>query len=180
MDDKIKTTKTNLPSLEPAQTKTGPQVGAFDTTQPNKRFSMRIIILAIGITLAGCVLLGRQSLSNLFLGDQHCSDQLLQQASADLYPVNVPELRKVTMKIESLRGYDHDPNCLYVTTTFYINTSNVAAARRNLDMLQGVYSAQKGLSHYVSGPTIPTIANLKQQVDFLKLASEQPTNARRR
>ncbi len=66
-----------------------------------------------------------------------CSDDLLTRAK--LAQQSPEEFQDVAREIEDQRGYDEDPNCLYVLTTYYISVSDTANARTNLENLQAVY-----------------------------------------
>lgn len=67
------------------------------------------------------------------------SSSILQNAKANFANNNVSQLKAVFENIKSLRGYQNDPNCMYIITRYYINTSNLTNAQSSLKQLTSDY-----------------------------------------
>jgi len=100
-----------------------------------------------------------------------CSDSsangILNKATPVLVPSKVAELQPIAEKIMTLQGYDRDPNCLGVVTTYYINLSDAAKARENYEKLIKVYPTAKGYNEALGGK-VATPTELKPTIEFLE------------
>jgi len=107
-----------------------------------------------------------------------CSPAVLQEASTLLNPEQVTQLEVTARKIQTLRGYEKDVNCLYVVTTYYINKGDLDNSQLYLGKLNDVYDSGKGFSSNLN------IENrdkkfLTDNVQFLKDYAQQTSkNAR--
>lgn len=101
-----------------------------------------------------------------------CSDQVLKKSSELLAASKIQDLKTVVQGIQSTKDYDQDPNCLYVTTVYFISSSDAQNAKQSLEKLETVYDEKKGYNKNL-GSNIQTVDSLKQAVSYLQKAAEQ-------
>lgn len=84
-----------------------------------------------------------------------------------LVPVGPSKIKPMVDKIKLLKGYDANPNCLYVLTTYYISISDSANARLYYDKLNAVYKPSVGyyssINLFAKKPSV-----LKTEVEFVE------------
>ena len=136
--------------------------------------------VAAVILLAGLALLGLASFRSTQTPDQQaaatgCQDTsengVLAEASKLLDARKSGELKPVVAKIQAIKDYDKDPNCMNVVVTYYINISDLNNARTNLEKLEKVYDMSQGFST-VLGPNVKKIEVLREDVAFLARQEE--------
>ncbi|MEO8105388.1 MAG: hypothetical protein ABI602_03575 [Candidatus Saccharibacteria bacterium] len=102
-----------------------------------------------------------------------CSSQTLHEASQVLVPTKVTELGQIVGKIQKNKGYDTDPNCLYVVTTYYINESDSNQARYFVNKLNASYDKSKGLDDSLDPDINLSVVGLNDTVKFLEKSDQQ-------
>jgi hypothetical protein len=81
------------------------------------------------------------------------------------------QLKPIAAKIQTLPGYDKDPNCLYVVTEYYIGLGDSQNARTYFDKLSSVYDTKNGYDPSIKG-LAATPETLKLRVEWLEKQSE--------
>lgn len=96
--------------------------------------------------------------------------ELLKEAIKSLAPKEVAGLAKSVDKIKGFKGYEKNPDLLYVLVTFYINLSDGINARKYLDMLKSVYNSKKGYDPllYEAGIAVKKPSDLESIASFLQ------------
>ena len=112
----------------------------------------------------------------------NCSEQtteactVLKEAVALLDPGKVKELSVIVEKIIKIKGYDKDPNLLYVILTYYINLSDGGNSRKTYDSLKNIYNENVGYDSLLENAKKPV--DLEPIVVFLeKRAGEVEKNS---
>lgn len=135
----------------------------------------RLILLSILLALllaGGGVLLKRHQ------GDLRkpvCSDATLQAAAPVLDRSKKTKLKLIAENIQKLRGFEHDPNCLYVVVTYDINNGDLPNARLYFNKLKKLYDPNKGFNPYL-GSNLKNIATFEEDVKFLEVRDEAIKN----
>lgn len=119
-----------------------------------------IVLLGLGLLAAGIVSYRSASRRPV------CSDATLREAVPVLGKTQTPELKPVVDKIKSMKGYDRDPNCLYVVVTYHINNYDEDSAKRDMRQLKKVYDSKKGFSSQF-GSKVKSIAMLEDDIAFM-------------
>lgn len=101
-----------------------------------------------------------------------CSDALLHKASGSLDASKVQKLKPVVAEVQSIKGYDSDPDCLNIVVTYYINLGDPQNAGVYLTKLQQVYNPKVGFNPKL-GTTVINIQMLKDKVAFLQKAQDE-------
>lgn len=107
----------------------------------------------------------------------NCSEQtteactVLKEAVALLDPGKVKELSVVVDKINKIKGYDKDPNLLYVILTYYINLSDGGNSRKTYDLLKNIYKENVGYDSLLVNAKKPV--DLEPIVVFLEKQSAE-------
>lgn len=96
---------------------------------------------------------------------------IMSDASKAISEGKIQQLGPVVSKVQSLKNYDKDPNCLNIIVSYYIGISDSKNARLYLDKLNKVYDENVGFSKTL-GPKAYDIAALRQITEFLEKASE--------
>lgn len=99
---------------------------------------------------------------------------LIKQASI-IIPSNFKgdKLNSIAAKVQSLPGYDRDPNCLYIMFKQAEFTSNFSKAQSYLDKIKTHYNIKTGLSKYF-GYGI-SLASMQSNLDLYKrMATNKP------
>lgn len=104
-----------------------------------------------------------------------CSSVVLKDASSFLAPEKVAQLNTIAMKIQKLRGYDKDVNCLYVLTTYYINAGDLQNSQLFMAKLNKVYDPKIGFSFELRTEGRDK-KYLSEGVSFLELYTKQNSN----
>lgn len=71
---------------------------------------------------------------------------IYKEAAKVLNPTASTKLRSVVTKIEKMKNYDKDPNCLYPIVVYYMNISDSKAARPHFNKLESLTGSDKYLS----------------------------------
>ncbi len=144
----------------------------------SKKKILLLVVLIIGFMVLGYLLAVRfhnnvhKNISSSMNVTHVCTSKkagtLLQQAQIPLFGTEQPQLYDIVQNIEKLPGYQRDPNCLYVITSYYVNASNtnisnLAKAKFYLAKLNQYYNPKVLLSPML-GPDIPGVLGLNQQV----------------
>ncbi len=92
------------------------------------------------------------------------NSHLLKEAATASGPTGQGQLKQITAKIQKLRHYDHDPNCLYVVVQYYISTNDSKNATLFLDKLEKLHPNDKFSP--VLGKTM-SVADFKAQIEHV-------------
>lgn len=140
-------------------------VGTQSASHKKLYIIIACVVVVLLLVVAGTVIYTnrKQSVSGVCSNNQ----ALIDTAAAALDPSKIPELAQVVSKIQSISGYESDPNCLYPIVEYYVYTNDASAAKSSLTQLEAVYDPQVGLApQYSLGFT--SIDNLKQQIGFVE------------
>lgn len=144
-----------------------------------KLFGYLLLVLAIIIVGAILVLVQRahdKKKSTAIVATNTCSTKaagnLLQQAQIPIFGTEQPQLLQIVKKIKTLPGYQYDPNCLYVLTTFYVNTGLAKEAEQYMNDFNQVYNRKDYISSKL-GPNAPAPATLRARVAALQKTQQQ-------
>lgn len=135
----------------------------------HRRFKPAAIAFVVVVVLASLVVyfFGRKESPAVVDDGPKCTYRMLEAAKPNLSPKNVVKLEKQVREIEAIPGYDTDVNCLYVSLTYYINTSDAGKARELYDKLAAVYDTLEGYETVISDVALP-LERLKSEVKFLE------------
>ncbi|GAC1390652.1 MAG: hypothetical protein NVSMB46_00860 [Candidatus Saccharimonadales bacterium] len=95
-----------------------------------------------------------------------CSEGVIKEASKELYSNNTLNLSHIVKNIENLGGYKNDPNCLYITTNYYIKILDAQNSQSSLSSLEKVYNSKVGFSR-LFGARIKSIDKIKFEVNYV-------------
>jgi hypothetical protein len=101
-----------------------------------------------------------------------CNDDTLRQADNHIKTDNTIALGQLVKKIEQNSKYIEDPNCLYVTTIYYILVIDVPKAKKNYDNLQDTYDPGKGYSDKL-GPFTKDLKSLESEIKRIEAVAEE-------
>ncbi len=130
-----------------------------------------LLLIAVGIVLWRSTLVQNKSTSQK-TSSSICSQQVIQEAAAFMGLSKSKQLEPIVARIQQLKDYDSDANCLDIVTTYYAYSGDYKNASTSLDKLEKVYDKQQGFSEFF-GSYANSIEKLRQYVDFLKLREEQ-------
>lgn len=99
---------------------------------------------------------------------QVCSGELLQQAALALAPDGNGRLKDIAGTIQKQPGYQHDPNCMYVVTSYYVNIGDATKAQSAMKQLSAVYSSKNGFDGALVSPHAASFKDLQQLVKSLQ------------
>lgn len=136
----------------------------------HRRFKPAVIALVAIVVLSSlAVYFGREDEQPVADTGPKCTYQMLEAAKPNIKStkINTEKLEPQVAEIEQIPGYDTDPNCLYVTTTYYISISDAQKARENYDKLAVVYDKSEGFETVISDVTLSP-EELKGSVEFLE------------
>jgi len=88
---------------------------------------------------------------------QEKNTPLLMQAAGYIYQQNYIALNQPVSKIEQLKDYQYDPNCLYAVLTYNIYAGNITSADKYLNDLKKVYPKQGLSKMYVDPDNLATL-----------------------
>lgn len=100
-----------------------------------------------------------------------CSKSVITEANVPLANSDQVALTPVVDKIKKLKGFDTDPNCLYVVLQYDLATGDAAASRNDLNKYEKVYDPVVGLSDAFTVSIIPLEA-LRENVAFLEQSAK--------
>lgn len=140
----------------------------------HKRFKPAVAALVAVVLLASLALIfARDDEPQVAVKEgPKCSYAVLEKSKPLLDPKKISELHAVVDEIEAIPGYDQDANCLYVTLTYYINTSDAVKSREVYDKLANVYDPQEGYETIIVD-TAQKPEELKPTVEFLEEQAKQ-------
>lgn len=131
-------------------------------------FIIIAIVLVIGV-LFGYKKLNKQAVSKVKLSTVCTGDYsggIQKQALDNLQTTKLQQLGETVKKIELLKKYDQDPNCLMITTNYYVMTQDAKNARLNFDKLNKIFIAEKIDKAVASNPNIKGLPNLQVAIEF--------------
>lgn len=99
---------------------------------------------------------------------QVCSGELLQQAALAMAPEGSGRLKDIAGTIQKLPGYQQDPNCMYVVTSYYVDSSNAKDAQTAMKQLSAVYKPKDGFDGALVSPYARSYKDLQSSVAFLQ------------
>ncbi len=100
-----------------------------------------------------------------------CSVAILKEAAPNLGAEKVTQLQKTADKIKKIKGYDTDPNCLYVVLNYSINNGDAGAASDQFKQLQAVYSDKTGFNSSLG--FTKSLSLLKSDIAYLVHGQKQ-------
>lgn len=125
----------------------------------------------------GCIILFAAVLLLANLQRQHSEiqarDKLVTQAAPYLKSDSASRLVGIVTQIKQQPGYEHDPNCLYVLTVYYINISDPANTKTYDDMLTRTYDTKKGYSNELLKQVAKSPQDLQPQVNFIESQTKE-------
>lgn len=132
--------------------------------------ALLILLLAL-IGGAGWARLGsRQQPAANIEATEPCKDTsesgVLREASAFLDARKSAQLQPIAAKIQAIKDYDKDPNCLNIIATYYVNISDVYNASTYMGKLEAVYDPGQGFSK-VLGFDAKSMETLREDLAFL-------------
>lgn len=121
------------------------EVHSTSSQQPTKNITRpRVLYIAVA---AAVVLLVIGLFASIHLGKKKqpqtaqknvdssqfvCKDDLYKRASVAIKANNVSSLKVITDEIKRKPNYDKDGTCLYILTTYYVTTDDLANAKKTL------------------------------------------------
>lgn len=99
---------------------------------------------------------------------------ILKEAAANLSPSKSASLLPVVQKIQKLKMYQQDPNCLYIIVTYYTNIGNGNSAATYLAKFNKVYTSRVSLSF--SLVEYASVQAMRNNVTFLQTVQKQNQN----
>jgi hypothetical protein len=152
-------------------------VATVDKVSHKKHWTRVLLIIVVCVVLAG--LSGAVAVGTYrYIRDrqnrtpQVCSDALLNKAKDVLTPEKYKELAVVTEEIKKLPNYQADPNCLAITTTYYVNISDSKNAKTNYEQLTKVYRSDPSYNKIIAGKVMSP-DQFKPVIEFLGKQFEQ-------
>lgn len=135
----------------------------------HRRFKPALIVfLVITIVAVTLVVLARPEKPTPVAKDgPKCTYQTLEKAKPNLSYKKIQKLQPSVAEIEGIQGYDTDPNCLGVVTTYYVLIGDSAKARQAYDKLQAVYDPTEGYATVLAG-AVNKPEVLKTRVELLE------------
>lgn len=94
-----------------------------------------------------------------------CSSSLINQSEANFSYVKLSQLSKNVSTIKKLSNYQRDPNCMYVLTVYYTNSSQPTQAESSLNTLNKYSKDQKLDSSLVK---YKSVADLSQEISNME------------
>lgn len=154
---------------------TGQSIG-----QPIK--SKRTLLTICGILVLGIIVgviaaaislqAGKKEVISQNPSPKICDDVTLIRAADSINTNDTNSLERLVKQIESNGKYISDPNCLYVTTFYYIAIVDLAKARENHDNLRLVYISKDGFSNKL-GPFAKNIKFFDSEIKRLEKVVEE-------
>jgi hypothetical protein len=138
-----------------------------------KRKSKAIVFIAIGSVALMLIIV---IVSVIFINNQKskqkpvsvCGESIVDPAAKYLTDQNYDELGRLTENILKTKNYNKDSNCLFITTSYYINLQNNPKAEEQysyLGKLKDINISPKLLVQVYQ----PPLEYLKKRIDFLNL-----------
>jgi len=93
-----------------------------------------------------------------------CTADTIKAATPYLSAGKRTQLKPIADKVKSTKNYDHDPNCLLITLTYAIYTSDAKNSQEEMAKLKKVYDPKDGFSTDF-GPSRPSMESLQRAVD---------------
>jgi hypothetical protein len=141
---------------------------------PRWRFNRKVTVLV------SCVILLVVAAALLIGLDLHYKNQVAQRRQAlvtEAVPIlndraSLTKLAPIITEIKQQPGYDHDVDCLYVLTMYYIQNSESANAKVYYDKLAENYNAKEGYSNPAL-KNAQTPSQLKSLVEFTAILKQE-------
>jgi hypothetical protein len=150
--------------------------GDFSVKHPRRQDNHRQQAMVGGLLLL--IIIGG-AVAILTRSSHTCSDTVLQSSVSHLNPQEVLALSADVAKIQAINGYQSDPNCMYIVTTYYINRSDGPNAAQAFSLFMKHYDSKSGLRSVLY--QVPDATILSQQITFLNQPIDKAdSNARER
>jgi hypothetical protein len=147
------------------------QVGKSSQPKPKLSSIVGVILLVVIIVTALIVFLHNKSSTKPGV---ECSTSSMASTMEEASPLlkngggsDTNKFKQVVTKIQSIKNYQQDPNCLYPIVAYYISTGDTQSATTYLTKLQAVYKPSVGYNQYIA-PNALTIAQLKSEISVVK------------
>jgi len=101
-----------------------------------------------------------------------CSAELIGEANGPLNTSDQTALGPVVDKIMALKGFENDPNCMYVVLLYNIVAGDSSASSKYLAVYEKVFDPALGLSDSFTAPIL-SIETLRNNVAFLARSSKE-------
>lgn len=151
-------------------------VGTVVSVPGSRKWLKIFVIVFVLVFLAVTSVLGYRwayrKITNNDGSAQICSDDMLRRATEQIEPQNVAKLQPIVDEIISLPKYQTDPNCLGVTTMYYVNISSSSGAKANYDQLVVTYNEDEGYNDILVGKVLRP-DQFKPVVEFLEKQYEE-------
>ena len=150
-------------------------VGSVRKNSRNTKLIAGVVLVVI-VLIAGIYYLYDTQQSRKAAVNNVCESSaagdVLEKSAALLAPAKQADLKPLVEKIQGLKNYDRDPNCLMVVTSYYANIGDPVKARLNLDKLKKVYPEDGKFSDKIGG-NVRTSTELEAQTKFLEESAAQ-------
>ena len=107
-----------------------------------------------------------------------CTDNFLHEQLKDkidiFNPTNVKNLKTVADAIQSKASFTLSPSCLYVVTTYYIDTEDTVKARKYYDLLASSINAQNVYTQVLGAQAQP-LKVVEATLKFLESQAKEQT-----
>lgn len=101
-----------------------------------------------------------------------CSDRMLNDIALNLHNGDIAKLQPQVAKIQAIKNYTKDQNCVYVTMAYYIDRGDDLNARRSYNTFKGIYK-QGTISSTLKLGQQPILPQIDQQITFLENIRKQ-------
>ena len=96
-----------------------------------------------------------------------CGKSILQEAATSMNSISHLGLQQTAIKIQKIKNYQQDANCLYPVVTYYIDIGDPTNARIYLTDLEKAFDRKKSFSPYL-GSKLKDITTIEGDVAFLQ------------
>ncbi|MEI9914119.1 MAG: hypothetical protein WDN66_04030 [Candidatus Saccharibacteria bacterium] len=120
------------------------------------------VVVIVAVLIAAVI--GIEYKDNHEIKTNVCSTSLIKQSYVNLYNRASGPLADNAKTIQSLDGYQRDPNCMYIMTVYYVQTYNITKANSSLKLFNTAYSGSGNklnslLQQYASPTTLKALVN---------------------
>ena len=131
------------------------------------------IIITAGITVLIVSISGHGKSNESFACSNSTQRTMLHQAALAISSNNINRLSQMTASIKGFKGYEQDPNCLYIVDNYYLDIGDLGNAKKYLTDFNKAYRLHPELSTYLTINANASIRILKSGVSSLSLGVSQ-------